>query len=187
MVCSLCCFKDAGMATVGDAAINFKKLADGFESMVQRSVKDNGALMEDYVIDQLHSGLNGREKAIRPTYLTDPWFNTKDAGQWYKNPEGYMKWKTKIRPPGGAPSYLGHAPRDAKTPNLIIRGDFYDSITAVPVSGGLRMESRGTSFGADVVKKYGTVLLGVGSKGRGHFVEYVLRDDVKAYFKLFGL
>lgn len=171
------------MVTIGNAIECFNELVSGLGSMIQGVMRDSSEAVSDYVIDQLHSGLNGREKAIRPTYLTDPWFNTEDAGQWYKNPEGYMKWKMKIRPPGGAPSYLGHAPRDEKTPNLIIRGDFYDSITAIPIAGGLRIETRGTSFGADVEKKYGSVILGIGDKGKNHFVRYVLTPKLVRYFK----
>lgn len=183
LVYSLQCF-GSDMDRIESKLKELERLASGFEDMIKTVLSDSTGQIEEYVIDHLYSGLNGREKPIRPDYLHDPWFNTEDAGQWYKKPEQYMKWKEKIRPPASAPSYLGYAPRDKKTPNLVIRGDFYDSITAVPFGGGLRIETRGTSFGDDIEKKYGSIILGVGDKGTEHFVKYRLKPKVKEYFRL---
>ena len=97
-----------------------------------------------------------------------------------------MMWKKKIKPP--KPSFLLDLPaRDEKTPNLIIKGDFYDSITAIPISDGVRISTQGTPFGDDVERKYGSAILKIGTVSRKHFIEYFLEPALKSYFSKFGL
>ena len=70
---------------------------------------------------------------------------TKEAGYWYKNAKGYAAFKQRVAPL--MYSSLINAPVSSKgTPNLIITGEFHDSITAVPIDKGLRIESVGISF-----------------------------------------
>ena len=88
------------MATLSDAADNFKLFVGGLEKVVKHTIQSNADLVQDFIRQQLYSGVNGRGKPLRPTYLNDPFFNSKDAGRWFHNAEGYMKWKMEKTPPG---------------------------------------------------------------------------------------
>lgn len=173
------------MATLSDAADNFKLFVGGLEKVVKHTIQSNADLVQDFIREQLYSGVNGRGKPLRPTYLNDPFFNSKDAGRWFHNAEGYMKWKMEKTPP--APSYLFLPPRDMKTPNLKIRGDYYSSITAIPINDGLRIESVGVSFGDDIEKKYGSIILAVGPEALGHFMVYFINPALREYYAKFGI
>lgn len=173
------------MATIKDATEAFNKFANGLEGVIKSAIVDNKLQAVDYVQEQLYSGMNGKDKPLRPTYTGDPWFKSEESGRWYMNAKGYLKWKKDITPP--LPSYLGFQPRNDNTPNLIITGDFYSSITAIPITDGIRIETRGTSFGSDIEKKYGSVILGLGPSAKKHFVKYVLNPALKKYFAKFGL
>ena len=161
----------------------WKKLADKLETSLVSQLHDNKELFEEFVTEQLYSGVNGKEEALRPRYSDDPYFHG------FKNPEkaadAYKKWKMRIQPP--ARSYLGFQPRDADTPNLIIRGDFYDSITAVPVADGLMIVSQGVSFSADIERKYGNVIYEIGNKAREHYVKHYMLPRIDKLIKDCGL
>ena len=123
---------------LGDYARGWSRFANGLENELIKQMHEKKELFEEFITEQLYSGLNGDEVPLRPTYTNDPYFNM------YREPkkaaERYKKWKARIQPP--ARSYLGFKPRDIDTPNLIIRGDFYSSITAVPIADGV-MIARG--------------------------------------------
>ena len=134
-----------------DYARGWNKFAKGLEGELIKQMHEKKELFEEFVTEQLYSGVNGDEVPLRPTYTQDPYF------MQFKNPkaeaERYKKWKAKIQPP--ARSYLGFRPRNIDTPNLIIRGDFYSSITAVPIADGVMIASQGLMFSADIENKYG--------------------------------
>lgn len=161
----------------------WKKLADNLEDVLVSQVHDNKGLFEEFITEQLYSGVNGDENPLRPKYSEDPYFNM------FKNPkaeaERYKKWKAKIQPP--ARSYLGFSPRDIDTPNLIIRGDFYASITAIPIAEGVSIITQGVEFGSDVERKYGSVIFKVGDKARAHYVEYYMLPRIMKFIKECGL
>lgn len=162
---------------------SWKKFADGFEKTLVAQMHANKSLFEEFITEQLYSGVNGNEVPLRPKYSEDPYFNM------YKNPakqaEAYKKWKMKIQPP--ARSYLGFAPRNADTPNLIIRGDFYSSITAIPIADGVYIVSQGLSFSADIERKYGNVIYKVGDKAKRHYMTYYLQPRIKQFIRECGL
>lgn len=148
-----------------------------------KKVHSDLSQFEEYICEQLYSGVDGDENPLSPGYTDDPYFNI------YKNPkkaaEDYKNWKTKIQRP--KPSYLGFSARNNNTPNLIIRGDFYSSITAIPISDGVRLVSIGVSFGSDVENKYGSQIFKVSEKACNHYMTYRLIPKMENYIKECGV
>lgn len=168
-----------------DFARNFEKFANGFEARVVSEIQQNKNLFVSYITEQLYSGVDGNENYLRPTYLDDPWFNTEEAGRWYKKPRWYMAWKAHITPP--AVSFTGIAARPRDVPNLIISGTFYDSIQAVDVSGGINITTQGVDFGADIVRKYGEDIFKVGDHGRQDWLIMNLEPSIESFWTECGL
>ena len=161
----------------------WKKFSDSLEQILIKQIHKEKGLFEEFVTEQLYSGLNGNEEPLRPKYTQDPYFNM------FKNPkeeaERYKMWKMKIQPP--ARSYLGFMPRDADTPNLIIRGDFYSSITAIPIADGISIVSQGVEFASDIERKYGRVIYRIGDKARKYYVDYYMLPRIMKLMKECGL
>lgn len=174
------------MANIIEAEKNFNALVEGFESMIRNIMAAQKKELQIYITEQLYSGVNGKDKPLRPTYLNDPYFKSRESGKWYKNARGYMMWKEGITPPY-ASSWLGIPRRSPDTPNLIIRGDFHNSITAVPFDKGLRIESVGVSFSDDIERKYGQAIYRVGSYARRYFIEKYVKKGIEDYFRKFGV
>lgn len=174
------------MGTIFDVANSIQSFVGGFDRMIEDELKSDKEDIEDLIQDQLQSGLNGREKPLRPTYTNDPYFKTvtKTAKAAKSKAEGYKKWKKKITPP--AATYLYPA-RDADTPNLLIRGDFYHSITAHVGGGVIKIGTEGLSFGNDIEKKYGSIIFGLSPKARAYLIEYRLKPAIKKYMEKYGL
>lgn len=173
------------MATFLEAYDNYMEFSKGLVPMLEKLLHENKNMFEAYIREQLNAGINGNDKPLRPTYLNDPYFNTKEAGSFYKNARRYMKWKEEIRPPYDVT--LFGIRRSPETPNLIIRGDFHDSITAVPIDKGLRIESRGVSLSNDIEQKYGQAIYRFSSYARRHFMENFIKKGLEDYFRKFGL
>ncbi len=163
----------------------WKKLAEGLEGTVASQMHGDTDRIEEFVVEQLYSGLNGDEEPLRPTYTQDPYFKEIYGKHWKKHAVGYAKWKKKIQPP--ARSYLGFRPRAMDTPNLIIRGDFYSSITAIPIKDGLMVTSEGVSFSADIEKKYTPRIYKIGNKAKKHYITFYVIPQIKDYIKYCGL
>lgn len=174
------------MANIIEAEKNVNALVEGFESMIRNIMAAQKKEVQIYITEQLYSGVNGNDKPLRPTYLNDPYFKSRESGKWYKNARGYMMWKEGITPPY-ASSWLGIPRRSPDTPNLIIRGDFHNSITAVPFDKGLRIESVGVSFSDDIERKYGQAIYRVGSYARRYFIEKYVKKGIEDYFRKFGV
>ena len=49
------------MATLSDAADNFKLFVGGLEKVVKHTIQSNADLVQDFIRQQLYSGVNGRE------------------------------------------------------------------------------------------------------------------------------
>lgn len=164
-------------------ALGWRKFADGLEGVLISQMHAKKDLFEEFITEQLYSGVNGDEVPLRPTYTQDPYF------MQFKNPkaeaERYKKWKAKIQPP--ARSYLGFKPRNIDTPNLIIRGDFYSSITAVPIADGIMIASQGLMFSTDIEKKYGNVIYKIGDKAKSHYIRFFMIKRILTYMKECGL
>lgn len=173
------------MATIKEALDNVTSFVAGVEGEIQNVMDSNKSLVREFVTEQLYSGVNGNDKPLRPAYLNDPWFSTDEAGKWKNNAKGYAKMKKRITKP--TPSFQGYPARDIYTPNLIITGEFYDSIRVSSSSRGLKIETRGSDIGPDIERKYGSAILGVGGKSREYFLKYVLNPALKNYFSKFGV
>lgn len=83
------------MANIIDAEKAVKQFVEGFEPMIRDVMVENREEVSQYIVEQLWSGINGNDKPLRPTYFNDPYFNTKEAGYWYKNAKGYAAFKEK--------------------------------------------------------------------------------------------
>lgn len=174
------------MANIIDAEKAVKQFVDGFEPMIRCVMVENREEVSQYIVEQLWSGINGNDKPLRPTYFNDPYFKTEEAGYWYKNAKGYAAFKEKNAPL--MHSDLINAPVSSKgTPNLIITGEFHDSITATPTDKGLKIGSEGVSFSSDIEKKYGQAIYRVGSYARKTFFRRCLKQGIEDYFRKFGL
>lgn len=173
------------MGTIVDVQGKFAGFLGEFEGTVLATMEDNREEVADYIREQLYSGVDGKEKPLRPTYRSDPWFKSEEAGIWKGRATQYMKWKKRITPP--ARSWLGFPERGADTPNLIITGVFHDSIKARPFSKGLKIGSEGTPMGADIERKYGRDIFRVSDKAVGHFVKYLLGPRLVALYRKWGI
>lgn len=145
----------------------------------ERIIQDNGSEFEDYIREQLSVGLDGNENKLTPSYTEDPFFKSPEAGNWYNRAESYKKWKQSITPP--APSYLGYPAREANTPNLIIVGNFYASIKAFNVDGGIRIGSQGFTDAGDIESKYGSQIYAVSPKARAFFLKYRFKKEFEQF------
>jgi hypothetical protein len=171
--------------TLEEYSKSWKKLADGLKDVLVSQLHGETDLTEDFVREQLYSGVNGDEESLTPKYSQDPYFKTAYGKNWKPHAIGYMKWKRKIQPP--APSYLGFRPRSMDTPNLIIRGDFYSSITAIPVKDGIMITSQGVSFSADIEAKYTPRIYKISNKAKKHYITYYAMPQIKDFIKSCGL
>lgn len=171
------------MATILEAVRNAKSFVDGFEKESIRIIQDHKPEITQYVKEQLFSGINGRGKNLRPTYDNDPFFKTEEAGRWKNNAKGYKNWKLKIQPPRA--SSFGFPARDINTPNLIIRGDFYDSITAINSDKGITIFSSGISFGKDIELKYSSVIFGISPLATEYFIKNIFLPELNNYISKF--
>ena len=168
------------MGTIAEAAKIYETFLNGFESAVLDVMKDNSRIIEEYITQQLYSGLDGNSMPLRPTYTGDPWFSSADAGRWRGKAEQYMKWKRSITPP--ARSWLGHPERSADTPNLFISGEFYSSIKATPLTDGMSIGSN-IPMGGDIERKYGSAIFKPDNKSVEHFVSHLLKPRLTDYLK----
>lgn len=167
--------------TLGEYAICWGKLADGLVSAVRDKMERDAPQFEEYIREQLYSGVDGDENPLTPGYTEDPYFKEMYGERWRRNAERYKNWKTKIQRP--KPSYLGFSARGNNTPNLIIRGDFYDSITTIPLTDGIRIASYGVSFGNEIERKYGSRIFKVSGKAGSHYVTYRLMPAIDKFIR----
>lgn len=161
-----------------EAYTNFQKFKKELDEIPERIIQAHKPELVELVKDQLYSGLNGNDKALTPSYLNDPFFNTPEAGQWRGRASAYAKWKYLQTPPRG--SSAGHPPRKFETPNLTIIYVFYDSITAVNIEKGVRIGSN-TPLGSDIEQKYGSVIFKIGNISKAYFINHIF----KPYWKYF--
>lgn len=170
--------------TIVDAADSFNSFSEGLEGMIMDVVESHSGGVVDIIRQQLLVGKDGNDDPLRPTYLEDPWFLTDESGNWKNRARAYMLWKKKITPPN---AWLGYPARSISTPNLIITGDFHNSIKMRRSDDRFVFYTEGTSFGDNVVKKYGIDILKVGSGGMRHLIDSWVRPRMETYFSMCGL
>lgn len=167
------------MATIKGASDTFARLNAGFPPMLTQLIQANGMELGGYVREQLWSGLDGDEKELRPTYLTDPYFKERYGSAWRIMAERYADWKMEITPPSSG--RLGFRPRDRVVPNLFIDGTFHRSIMPRNIDGGITFSSQ-VGFATEIEQKYHDTIYKVSRTARKHFLDNFVRGAIRDYF-----
>ena len=167
------------MATIKGASDTFARLNAGFPPMLTQLIQANGMELGGYIREQLWSGLDGDEKELRPTYLTDPYFKERYGSAWRIMAERYADWKMEITPPSSG--RLGFRPRDRVVPNLFIDGTFHRSIMPRNIDGGITFSSQ-VGFATEIEQKYHDTIYKVSRTARKHFLDDFVRGAIRNYF-----
>lgn len=167
------------MATIKGASDTFQRLNAGFQPMLTQLIQANGMELGGYVREQLWSGLDGDEKELRPTYLTDPYFKERYGSAWRIMAERYADWKMEITPPSSG--RLGFRPRDRVVPNLFIDGTFHRSIMPRNIDGGITFSSQ-VGFATEIEAKYHDTIYKVSRTARKRFLDDFVRGAIRTYF-----
>lgn len=167
------------MATIKGASETFARLNAGFPPMLTQLIQANGMELGGYVREQLWSGLDGDEKELRPTYLTDPYFKERYGSAWRIMAERYADWKMEITPPSSG--RLGFRPRDRVVPNLFIDGTFHRSIMPRNIDGGVTFSSQ-VGFATEIEQKYHDTIYKVSRTARKRFLDDFVRGAIRNYF-----
>lgn len=167
------------MATIKGASDTFARLNAGFPPMLTQLIQANGMELGGYVREQLWSGLDGDEKELRPTYLTDPYFKERYGSAWRLMAERYADWKMEITPPSSG--RLGFRPRDRVVPNLFIDGTFHRSIMPRNIDGGITFSSQ-VGFATEIEQKYHDTIYKVSRTARKRFLDDFVRGAIRTYF-----
>ncbi len=169
------------MGTIAGVANAVRTLEKNFWPEVTNSLRESEGLIHDLITDQLIAGRDENNKPLRPTYLQDPYFveTTKTPKAARAKARWWRDMKEDITPPETSP-ILRFAPRNRNTPNLIIRGDYHDSITPIVQGGkdGGKIVTRSIGFyaGDDALEsKYGPAHLGLTRKAR----LYLIKNKIK--------
>ena len=173
------------MATIGDYYRRFHAMNNGFKGTIESALKSVN--LSYYIREQLYSGLDGNENELRPSYMDDPYFRerTNSEEKARNMARWYVKHKELITPP--LTSNIGFKARGKETPNLIIRGDFYESIISTVDNWRIKIETQGVSFGADVERKYGSQIFALSEKSKRHIIETYIKPAIADYLKVYGL
>lgn len=167
------------MATIKGASDTFARLNAGFPPMLTQLIQANGMELGGYIREQLWSGLDGDEKELRPTYLTDPYFKERYGSAWRIMAERYADWKMEITPPSSG--RLGFRPRDRVVPNLFIDGTFHRSIMPRNIDGGITFSSQ-VGFATEIEAKYHDTIYKVSRTARKRFLDDFVRGAIRTYF-----
>lgn len=167
------------MATIKGASDTFARLNAGFPPMLTQLIQANGMELGGYIREQLWSGLDGDEKELRPTYLTDPYFKERYGSAWRIMAERYADWKMEITPPSSG--RLGFRPRDRVVPNLFIDGTFHRSIMPRNIDGGITFSSQ-VGFATEIEQKYHDTIYKVSRTARKRFLDDFVRVAIRNYF-----
>ena len=156
------------------AEINLRLTAD-----LQQILQDNAALAVEMVGEQHEAGLDGYGQPLTPSYLDDPYFN--DTAHPQVAARNYVQWKERITPPQTT-WRLMLPPRAPETPNLRINGYYRRTISATPISGGLRIGTDDMLGGA-VTAKYGDDrLYKLGVEARTYIAEEIIMPFLRQLF-----
>lgn len=180
------------MAYLDEVADTIKKMSEGIENAIQQTLINNNELTADLVREQLMSGQMPDGSALRPTYMTDPYFTeiaqkkgVKDvAGYARKIAGGYISYKMRITPPSSG-KYLKLAARDRNTPNIYINGMYHRRIFAW-VTGKEIGTNATASFADNIKAKYGANVLDIGKSAREYLVDNVLTKGIEDFYAKCG-
>lgn len=162
------------MADIRTATKNITAIVGSLPSELAGLIHEHANDVESYIREQLWSGLDGQEKELRPTYLTDPYFKQRYGEGWRLMAEKYADWKMDITPPSSG--RLGFRPRARVVPNLFIDGTYHRSIMADKIDNGVSIGAT-ASFAGEIEQKYGEYIYQVGRTARKKFID----DYVRAF------
>lgn len=178
--------------TVQEMSDRIGSIARGFGEQVLRCMDENRYEMVLDVREQLYSGVDGDDRPLSPSYLSDQWFREPragffddDLGHWvscFMHPELYVEWKRRITPPE-AGRRTGIAARADDQPNLFIVGTFHGSIDAKATPRGVEIFTFGWPEGPVVERKYGSQIFGLGTASTGHFNEAFLMPWLRRWLE----
>lgn len=163
------------MGTIVGTANAVRMLNTSFSEEIINALRDSELLIKDIIQDQLMAGKDENMKPLTPTYLDDPYFkeSTSTPSAAKEKAKNYKKWKAKMFPPTTT-DLLHLRARSANSPNLIIRGDYHDSITPIVVKDKIVTKSIGFYASDDIENKYGPEHLGLTPKGK----EYLINEKI---------
>ena len=166
---------------IGEFSGRFQRFAENLRGEIISSLVKDRYEFVIYVKQQLYSGLDGYEQPLRPTYMTDPYFKEVYGKNWVNEARRYMNWKEDITPP--SPSFLGFNPRKKETPNLIVTGEFYSSITANGTPDGFSIGTSGLSFGNEIEGKYGSKIFKISPSAKKYYAAHFLYKSIAGIYK----
>ena len=168
------------MASIDEVYEVIHKINTGIKRECLACMEDNSNVIESLIREQLYSGMNGKERLLRPDYDNDPYFN--EPGPWFHR---YKKWKNDITPPIES-EVLFLPPRPVEVPNLYITGKFHDSIQARLSGEVMEIKTIGFNEGPDIEKKYGSEIFELGDTAKKYFSERILRPWLEKFISNSG-
>lgn len=121
--------------------------------------------------DQLLHGKGSDGEDLKPGYLEDPYFKSRESA------ERYLKWKERISPNVG---------RNPNAPNLYITGVYHDSLSVKTNYDGVQISSS-APFSFNIEQKYGGKESILGGEFRKEYVFKTVRPEfvkqIKAFLK----
>lgn len=161
------------MFTIIHLSRNNKFMQRELLSRVRQTVINNDIGYLDFIREQLYSGKDRFGKNIHPNYLED--VGPDKFLKTRKQAVAYAKWKAAITP---------NKDRDFFTPNLIINGLFYSSMSLKVKEqrglGDLYIDST-AGFAGDIFRKYGIPPFQLQTENKNLFVENRIRPQLTKY------
>lgn len=140
-----------------------------FEEEAKKIVIDNKDILVEMNRQQMIDGQTNEGKDITPTHIQDPFFKTPESAK------AYVRFKQKL--PGIPKSSI----KKPETPNLFINGFFHNSLHAVDVSSGIKIQSN--IILADKITRKFKNILGVKPENRFLFGRTKVLSLLKTRFK----
>lgn len=149
---------------IEDVKLRLMRVSQGVTGEAKEIVNGSIPLLVLMNRNQMLEGKDSNGNNIRPSYLEDNYFKTKEAAQ------KYAEWKQRITP---------NPKRGFETPNLIINGAFHSSVKGVVMSDGIKFTTD-SALGRNVILKFDTVL-GIAPENRKKIIHEVLLPRLKKY------
>jgi hypothetical protein len=136
-----------------------------------KSIEGTAAEYKTLLQEQLLHGKGSDGQDLKPGYLEDPYFKSRESAQ------RYLTWKKNNSPSEG---------RNPNAPNLYIVGHYHNSIDIKTEYSGIKSSSS-AYFGLDIESKYKGKANILGGEYRTRYVKDLIRpkmlSNVRAYLK----
>jgi hypothetical protein len=167
------------MGTVRKVWEHYARAYGSIPGTVSSVVARTADVILDLNKDQLLQGRDADGELLSPTYTGDPYFETPEAGKFYKNARGYLRMKQLLeaahRGRIGIVELYGEKPADV--PNLIITGPYHDSMF-IRVTGDTFTIDATYEDADDINAKYKGRVYGVAPKSRDYYWFGFVRDAI---------